>query len=155
MMNLRLWKLPRSWQCSPRKSPETLLLLVSIILIAHTHSIDHHPLLNTPSSTNCIPGWLNNLQVRITTLSTLPSKNWARCSVSPSTVFLSGTLPMLSRSKYLGSWKGRTHGVGLHYTYTSLVARLDGTTTPQMQYQVIFSLWLLTFEPQIASEINE
>ncbi|SAM08884.1 hypothetical protein [Absidia glauca] len=37
----------------------------------------------------------------------------------------------------------------------NLVARLDGTTTPQMQYQVIFSLWLLTFEPQIASEIND
>ncbi|KAI7862067.1 ATPase V1 complex subunit H [Spinellus fusiger] len=29
------------------------------------------------------------------------------------------------------------------------------TATPQMQYQVIFCLWLLTFETNIASEINE
>ncbi|KAI8089241.1 ATPase, V1 complex, subunit H [Halteromyces radiatus] len=37
----------------------------------------------------------------------------------------------------------------------NLVALLDKSATPQMQYQVIFCLWLLTFEPSIAAEINE
>ncbi|ORX51659.1 ATPase, V1 complex, subunit H [Hesseltinella vesiculosa] len=36
-----------------------------------------------------------------------------------------------------------------------LVSRLDRSASPQMQYQVIFCLWLLTFEPTIAAEINE
>ncbi|CAO3613026.1 unnamed protein product [Cunninghamella blakesleeana] len=37
----------------------------------------------------------------------------------------------------------------------NLVNRLDKSSTPQMQYQVIFCLWLLTFEPEIAAEIND
>ncbi|KAI9272853.1 armadillo-type protein [Phascolomyces articulosus] len=37
-----------------------------------------------------------------------------------------------------------------------LVFNLDkSTSTPQMQYQIIFCLWLLTFEPEIASKINK
>ncbi|KAL0086266.1 ATPase, V1 complex, subunit H [Phycomyces blakesleeanus] len=37
-----------------------------------------------------------------------------------------------------------------------LIRRADkATATPQMLYQVIFCLWLLTFEPKIAAEINE
>ncbi|CAO3643482.1 unnamed protein product [Cunninghamella echinulata] len=37
----------------------------------------------------------------------------------------------------------------------NLVNGLDKSSTPQMQYQVIFCLWLLTFEPEIAAEIND
>ncbi|CAO3588003.1 unnamed protein product [Absidia cylindrospora] len=37
----------------------------------------------------------------------------------------------------------------------NLVALLDKNGTPQMQYQIIFCLWLLTFETHIASEIND
>ncbi|KAG0166701.1 H(+)-transporting V1 sector ATPase subunit H [Apophysomyces sp. BC1034] len=36
-----------------------------------------------------------------------------------------------------------------------LVDRLEKSTTPQMQYQIIFCLWLLTFEFEIAPKINE
>ncbi|KAF7721503.1 H(+)-transporting V1 sector ATPase subunit H [Apophysomyces ossiformis] len=37
----------------------------------------------------------------------------------------------------------------------SLVNRLDKSATPQMQYQIIFCLWLLTFEPTVAAKINK
>ncbi|KAI8068708.1 armadillo-type protein [Gongronella butleri] len=36
-----------------------------------------------------------------------------------------------------------------------LISRLTKVSSPQMQYQVIFCLWLLTFETEIATEINE
>ncbi|KAI8390886.1 ATPase V1 complex subunit H [Radiomyces spectabilis] len=45
-------------------------------------------------------------------------------------------------------WK--THGA-----IKELVRRLEKSASPQMQYQVIFCLWLLTFEPEIASKLNE
>lgn len=46
--------------------------------------------------------------------------------------------------------------------YIFFVARLihrlylnKSASTPQIQYQIIFCLWLLTFEKDIAAQINE
>ena len=37
----------------------------------------------------------------------------------------------------------------------SLVSILKGSPGPQMTYQVAFCLWLLTFETNVAQEINK
>lgn len=42
--------------------------------------------------------------------------------------------------------------------FVRLVHRLylnKSASTPQIQYQIIFCLWLLTFEKDIAAEINQ
>ncbi|KZO92597.1 ATPase V1 complex subunit H [Calocera viscosa TUFC12733] len=37
----------------------------------------------------------------------------------------------------------------------SLVQLLKSSKTPQMQYQICFCIWLLSFEPRVAAEINK
>jgi len=37
----------------------------------------------------------------------------------------------------------------------SLVQLLKSSKTPQMQYQICFCMWLLSFEPRVAAEINK
>jgi len=43
---------------------------------------------------------------------------------------------------------------GAHTPRDSLVHLLRASPSPQMQYQLAFCFWLLTFEDRIAAEIN-
>lgn len=82
-------------------------------------------------------------------------RNSNRCFEYDNTAFRSGTLATLWKSKgfvsnkiFLFRW------AALKYPGRLVLNLHKVASTPQMQYQIIFCLWLLTFETEIAKHIN-